>query len=157
MLPEVKEGYKRLREKEAAYEKLKFYQDICEIRRLIYRITEKFRKLRPRLTSQMQDAARSAKQNIREGYKRGTAGEFIRGIKISQASLEELSGDVEDCMEDGLLTTEEFNKFSELFRSVDYLSNRYLKSLLEMDKKGTWKVPYSRVKKQHSVTSLNLT
>lgn len=143
----------KLRRIEAAYEKLKFYQDICKIRRLIYRITERFRKMHPKLVSQMQDAARSAKQNIREGYKRGTAGEFIRAIKISQGSLEELSGDVEDCMEDNLITIEEFNKLSELFRSADYLSSRYLESLYEMERNGTWKVPGSRTKK---VTSCNI-
>ncbi len=137
----------KLRKIEVAYEKLKFYQDICEIRRFIYNITERFRKIHPKLVSQMQDAARSAKQNIREGYKRGTAGEFIHAIKISQGSLEELSGDVEDCMEDSLITIEEFNRFSELFRSADYLSSRYLESLYEMERNGTWKVPGSRTKK----------
>ena len=63
-----------LREKEMAYERLMFYQDICEIRRLIYGITERFRKTHLRLVSQMRDAARSAKQNIREGYRKGTIG-----------------------------------------------------------------------------------
>lgn len=52
------------------YEKLKFYQDICEIRRLMYQITERFSRVNLRLISQMRDAARSAKQNIREGYKK---------------------------------------------------------------------------------------
>jgi four helix bundle protein len=137
----------KLRRIGATYEKLKFYQDICKIRRLIYIITERFRKIHPKLVSQMQDAARSAKQNIREGYKRGTAGEFIHAIKISQGSLEELSGDVEDCMEDNLITMQEFNKLSELFRSADYLSSRYLESLYEMERNGTWKVPGSRTKK----------
>ena len=52
------------------YENLKFYQDICEIRRFIYKITERFNKTHLRLVSQMRDAARSAKQNIREGYRK---------------------------------------------------------------------------------------
>lgn len=138
--------YMRLRKIEAAYEKLKFYQDICQIRRLIYNLTERFRKIHPKLVSQMQDAARSAKQNIREGYKRGTVREFIRSIKISQGSLEELSGDIEDCMEDGLITEQEFSELSKLFRSADYLSSRYLESLYEMERKGTWKVPFLRDK-----------
>lgn len=60
----------------AAYEKLRFYQNICKIRRLIYRLTEKFPKSLMRLVSQMRDSARSAKQNIREGYRKNTAGEF---------------------------------------------------------------------------------
>lgn len=55
-----------------AYENLKFYQNICEIRRLIYKITKRFQKSHLRLVSQMRDAARSAKQNIREGYSKDT-------------------------------------------------------------------------------------
>ena len=42
----------------------------------------------------MRDAARSAKQNIREGYLKGTLGEFKHSIRISQGSLEELAGDI---------------------------------------------------------------
>jgi four helix bundle protein len=137
-LKEVSRSYKI---KTAPYERLKFYQDICEIRRLIYRITEQFPKKHMRLVSQMRDAARSAKQNIREGYKKGSIGEFIHAIKISQGSLEELSGDVEDCYEDDLITENEFNKLSKLFRSADYLSTRYLGSIYRIEKAGTWKVP----------------
>ena len=75
------------------YEKLKFYQDICEIRRFIYEITERFKNSHLRLVSQMRDSARSAKQNIREGYRKGSIGGYIHSIKINQGSLEELSGD----------------------------------------------------------------
>ncbi|OGB90408.1 hypothetical protein A2625_00975 [candidate division WOR-1 bacterium RIFCSPHIGHO2_01_FULL_53_15] len=137
---------------EAAYEKLKFYQDICEIRRLIYRITERFAKTHLRLVSQMRDAARSAKQNIREGYKKGTVGEFSHSIRISLGSLEELSGDVEDCLEDGLISKDEFTQLSNLFKSADYMSRRYLESLYKMERAGTWKTPGSRNKKQPPVT-----
>jgi four helix bundle protein len=147
-LSEVKGGYMRLLKKEAAYEKLKFYQDICEMRRLIYQITERFRKIHLRLVSQMRAAARSAKQNIREGYKRGTIGEFIRGINISLGSLEELGGDVEDSFEDGLITEEEFNKLSKLFRSANYMAGRYLKSLYKIEREGTWKTPGNRTGKK---------
>jgi len=129
------------RVRKAAYEDLKFYQDICEIRRYIYRITERFRKTHIKLVSQMRDAARSAKQNIREGYKRGTIGEFIHSIKISQGSLEELSGDCEDCREDGLIDEDEFNRLANLFQSAGYLSARYVESLYKMEREGTWKVP----------------
>jgi len=135
-------------QKTRPYEKLKFYQDICDIRRFIYNITERFRKTHLRLVSQMRDAARSAKQNIREGYRKGTAGEFIRGIKISQGSLEELSGDVEDCREDELIDEEEFVKFSDLYQSASYMSEQYLKSLYKMEREGTWKVPGAKLRKK---------
>ncbi len=134
-------------EKKAAYEKLKFYQILCEIRRKIYLMTERFPKVHLRLVSQMRDAARSAKQNIREGYKKETIGEFIHGIKISRGSLEELSGDLEDCREDGLITNEEFNELLELVQNVDYLSGRYLLALYKMEREKTWKVPGTRIRK----------
>ena len=141
----------RLREREAAYEKLKFYQDICDMRRIVYKISERFKKSHMRLVSQMRDAARSAKQNIREGYKKGTVGEFAHSIRISLGSLEELSGDVEDCLEDGLMAKDEFAQLSKLFKSADYMANRYLESLYKMEREGTWKTPGNRNKK-HPVT-----
>jgi four helix bundle protein len=136
----------RLLRKEMPYEKLKFYQDICQIRRLIYQITERFVKTNTRLISQMHDAARSAKQNIREGYKKGSIGEFIHSVKISQGSLEELSGDVEDCLEDNLISKEEFRQFSKLFRSAEFMSSRYIEALYKMERDGTWKIPGKRSK-----------
>lgn len=137
----------RILKREMPYEKLKFYQDICVIRRLIYQITERFSKIHLRLVSQMRDAARSAKQNIREGYKKGTIGEFIHSIKISQGSLEELFGDIEDCLEDKLITPEEFAKLSELGRSAEFMSSRYLESLYKIEKEGTWKFPGMKLRK----------
>lgn len=124
-----------------AYEQLKFYKDACEVRRLVYKITERFIKIHMRLVSQMRDAARSAKQNIREGYKKGTIGEFIHSINISRASLEELKGDIEDCAEDNLITSEELKYLSDLIHSADYLSLRYIQSLYKMQQNGTWKIP----------------
>lgn len=142
----VQKDTKKLQKRQAAYEKLKFYKDICEIRRFIYKITQKFPKTYIRLISQMRDAARSAKQNIREGYKKGTLGEFIHSINISRGSLEELSGDVEDCKEDGLISDEEFVQLEKLFRSADYLSHQYIKALYQMKATGSWKTPRSRKK-----------
>ena len=128
-------------EKEKPYEKLKFYQDICEIRKMVHSITERFDKSDLRLISQMRDAARSAKQNIREGYCRGTLREFIRSIRISQGSLEELSGDMEDCLEDKLISNFELERFKKLYQSAGYLSSQYIKSMSRDSNKGKWKTP----------------
>lgn len=125
--------------REQPYEKLKFYQDICEIRRMIYSLTEKFDRSNLRLISQMKDAARSAKQNIREGYRRGSLGHMINGIRISQGSLEELSGDMEDCLEDKIIAENEYKKFEELFQSAMYLSSRYIQSMSRSENKENWK------------------
>jgi len=120
--------------KEAAYEKLKFYQDICEIRRQTYIITERFKRSHLRLVSQMRDAARSAKQNIREGYKKGSVGEFRHSINISLGSLEELSGDIEDCLEDGIISKGEYDRLLLLFQSSHYLAVRYIYALNKMER-----------------------
>lgn len=130
----VNEGYR-----EKPYEKLKFYQNICEIRRIIYKVTEDFPKNSFRLISQMRDAARSAKQNIREGYSKDTLGEFMHGIKISRGSLEELEGDLDDSYEDRLIDKQAYQNVKLLFRETGYLINRYLDAVLELEKKGLWK------------------
>lgn len=130
------------------YERLKFYQDICEIRRFVYKTTKRFLKTHLRLVSDMRSAARSAKQNIREGYRKGTLGEYIHSIKISQGSLEELSGDMEDCLEDGLISKEEFDRFLEIYQSAGYMTSQYLKSLYKMEREGTWKVPGESLRKR---------
>lgn len=150
MLHNVSEGYVRLQKRlrKPAYEDLKFYQDICQIRKFVYKITERFVRTHVRLVSQMRDAARSAKQNIREGYRRGSIGEYIRSINISLGSLEELSSDVEDCRDDELISQEEFDEFSKLFQSATYMAGQYLKSLYKMEREGTWKIPGTRLRKK---------
>ncbi|MCK4810090.1 MAG: four helix bundle protein [Candidatus Omnitrophica bacterium] len=134
-----------------AYEKLKFYQDIYQIRKFIHKITKRFSTIHLRLISQMRDAARSAKQNIREGYRKGTLGEYIHSIRISLGSLEELSGDVEDCKDDGLISKKEFDAFSKLFQSATYMTGQYLKSLYKMEREGTWKVPGAKLRKKRNL------
>jgi four helix bundle protein len=126
-------------EKKRPYEHLKFYKDICEIRKFIYEITERFEKIHLRLISQMRDAESAAKQNIREGYRKGTLPEFLNSIRISQGSLEELSGDFEDCFEDKLVTKEEKDKFSKMYNSAIYLSTQYLKTMFCPENQAKWK------------------
>lgn len=127
-----------------AYDKLKFYQNICEIRILIYGITERFRRSHMRLVSQMRDAARSAKQNIREGYSKDTAGEFAHSIKISRGSLDELEGDVDDCHEDKLINEDERAVLKRLFRQTKYQMDHYLDALYRLDREGKWKTRFKR-------------
>jgi len=135
----VTDGYK-----EAAYEKLQFYKNICNIRREIYRLTEKFNRIHVRLISQMRDAARSAKQNIREGYTKDTAGEFSHSIKISKGSLVELEGDMDDSREDGLIEEKEYILLKELISKTKYQIDRYLDSLYVLEKAGRWKKRFKR-------------
>jgi len=126
------------------YEQLRFYQNICEIRKIIVKLTKKFSNRHLRLVSQMNDAARSAKQNIREGYRKDTAGEFGKAIKISAGSLAELEGDVDDCLEDGLVQKTDYDTLKELFGKTNYQIDRYLDSLYKLDKEGKWKTRFKR-------------
>jgi four helix bundle protein len=138
-LLKVVEGCLKNMEKKRPYEKLKFYKDICEIRKFIYNITERFARSHMRLVSQMRDAARSAKQNIREGYRKGSLPEFLNGIRISQGSLEELSGDFEDCFDDDLVTKQESEIFLKMYNSAIYMSTQYLKVMYPPENQAKWK------------------
>ncbi|MBU4305379.1 MAG: four helix bundle protein [Candidatus Omnitrophica bacterium] len=125
--------------KKRPYENLRFYQNICEIRRLTYKITQQFDKINFKLIAQMRDAARSAKQNIQEGYQKDTFGEFSHGIKISRGSLKELEGDIDDCYEDGLITEKEYKTLKDLFGKTNFQIDRYLDALYKLEKEGKWK------------------
>jgi four helix bundle protein len=135
-----------------AYEKLKFYQNICDIRKIIYKLTERFSK-HIRLVSQMRDAIRSAKQNIIEGYSKDSAGEFLHSIKISKGSLNEAEGDINDCFEDKLINESEHQNLKILFQTTNYQMGRYMDSLIKLDRKGLWKKRWSL---QPKATNCNL-
>jgi len=94
-----------------------------------------------KLVSQMRDAARSAKQNIREGYSRGSLAEFLKAIRISKGCLEELGGDIDDCLEDKLINSEEHQKLTKLCKSALYMSSQYVKSMNKSNNKGKWNNP----------------
>lgn len=66
------------------YKKLIIYQNLSRLRSLVYKSTSSFNKIHIRLVSQMRDAARSAKQNLAEGYMKNTLGDFIRSVEISR-------------------------------------------------------------------------
>jgi four helix bundle protein len=118
--------------KQEPCEKLKFYQNICYIRKKIYLITEKFSRNHPKVVSQARDAARSAKQNIREGYKKDSIGIYINHLKISKGSLDELLGDLEDFFEDNLISQDNFYKLQSLIQKTDYMINRYIDSIYKL-------------------------
>lgn len=67
-----------------------------------------------RLKAQMDDAARSVKRNIEEGWKRPTTSEYLQFLGYSQASLEEVKGDVRDCKTDGFLLSKPLSTLKDL-------------------------------------------
>ncbi len=131
----VNDNYK----KQEPYEKLKFYQNICYIRKSIYLLTKPFAKTHPKVVSQARDAARSAKQNIREGYLKDSIGIFINQLKISKGSLNELLGDLEDFFEDKLIKHTDFIKTKILIQKTDYMIDRYIDAVSKLAKQGKWK------------------
>ena len=111
------------------YKKLVVWQNASKLRKRIYDITNRFPKKEYRRVSQMNDAARSIKQNIQEGY-RQSIGKYANALKnICQPSLSELHGDIEDCHEDNLITKQEFKELDELCGKTDYLFTRLIQSL----------------------------
>jgi len=108
------------------------------LRKLVYAITLNLPKTQIRRISQMQDAARLVKQNIQEGYSRYSLAEYIHGLTIARGSLAELIGDVQDCREDALITSEEFAPLHELCGKTRYLLDRLLQSLRQRQKEKNW-------------------
>lgn len=85
------------------YKYLAVWQNAALLRVLIRLYTKTLPRNEYRLKAQMDDAARSVKRNIEEGWKRPTTKEYLQFIGYSQASLEEIRGDVRDCQVDGFL------------------------------------------------------
>jgi len=123
------QGGARVSRGEQGYKKLIVWQNAYKLRRLIYQITARFSRSEMRRVSQMRDGARSVKQNIQEGYKRASLGEYIHFLTIAQGSLSELSGDIDDCYDDGLISKKEFETLDELAGKTDYLFMRQIQSL----------------------------
>ena len=111
------------------YKKLVAWKNARELRALVFQLTSTFPRSEMRRVSQMRDAARSVKQNIQEGYQRRSLGEYIRGLDISKASLAELQGDLEDCREDEVLSSEAFEQAYDLCKRTDYIFVRLIQAL----------------------------
>lgn len=73
------------------------------LRILIRTLTVTFPKSEYRRKSQMDDAIRSVVRNIEEGFKRSNTKDYLNFLGYSQGSLEEVKGDVRECLEDKLL------------------------------------------------------
>jgi len=132
---------------EYGFKKLVVWKNTQKLRKLIYEMTKKFPKSEMRRISQMRDAARSVKQNIQEGYMSSSIGIYIRSLSISEGSLGELSGDVEDCLEDNLISKEEFFEADSLCGKTDYLLKRLIRSL-EIKREGRAKKQCRRPNKE---------
>lgn len=73
------------------------------LRLLVRKLTENFPRSEYRRKAQMDDAARSVVRNVEEGFKRPDTRSYLDFIGFSQGSLEEVKGDIRECVADGLL------------------------------------------------------
>jgi len=85
------------------YQYLAVWQNAALLRVLIRKFTSILPSREFRLKSQLDDAARSQKRNIEEGWKRPTTSEYLSFLGFSQGSLEEIKGDIRDAKTDGFL------------------------------------------------------
>lgn len=88
------------------YQRLGVWQNAALLRVLIRKFTLNLTLNHPferRLKAQLDDVARSVKRNIEEGWKRPTTKEYLVFLGYSQASLEEVKGDIRDAKTDGFL------------------------------------------------------
>jgi four helix bundle protein len=85
------------------YQYLGVWQNAALLRTLIRKFTLTLPLKEFRLKAQLDDAARSQKRNIEEGWKRATTSEYLQFLSYAQGSLEEVRGDVRDAREDGFL------------------------------------------------------
>lgn len=86
------------------YQRLGVWQNAALLRVLIRVFTKGLLpRSEYRLKAQLDDAARSVKRNIEEGWKRATTKEYLIFLGYSQASLEEVKGDIRDAKTDGFL------------------------------------------------------
>ena len=101
--PQKIKARSRVWEDPKGYQYLAVWQNTALLRVLVRVFTKGLPKGEYRLKAQMDDEARSVKRNIEEGWKRPTTSEYLQFLGYSQASLEELRGDIRDCKTDGFL------------------------------------------------------
>ncbi|RJP45867.1 MAG: four helix bundle protein [Armatimonadetes bacterium] len=96
------------------YEYLGVWQNAALLRVLIRKFTLTLPLKEFRLKAQLDDAARSQKRNIEEGWKRATTSEYLNFLSYAQASLEEVKGDIRDAKTDGFLPSKPFSTLKDI-------------------------------------------
>lgn len=88
------------------FQYLGVWQNAALLRVLVRKFTLTLPLKELRLKAQLDDAARSQKRNIEEGWKRPTTSEYLNFLGYAQGSLEEVKGDLRDCKTDGFLKSQ---------------------------------------------------
>ena len=114
------------------------------LRILVRRFTQGLPRNEYRLKAQLDDAARSVVANIEEGYKRPTTKEYLVFLGYSQASLEEVKGDIRRACQDGFLNTKSGSSLAGIgidLKEVKGILGENKGILGETDSKGILKEP----------------
>ena len=122
------------------YKYLAVWKNTVQLQDMVRNFTKTLPYSERRRKDHMNDASRSVQRNIEEGYKRPTTKEYLDFLGFSQGSLEELKGDVRDCLRDGLIKKELHDKFIELINKTDWLFRRLVTAL---EKKMGEEIPMS--------------
>ncbi len=101
--PEKPRQKSRVWQDSKGYQYLGVWQNAALLRVLVRKFTLTLPLSERRLKAQLDDAARSQKRNIEEGWKRATTSEYLDFLGYSQGSLEEVKGDIRDAKTDGFL------------------------------------------------------
>jgi len=111
------------------YKYLAIYKNAELLDGMTRRITSKFSRNEHRMKEQMNDAMRSFKVNIVEGWKRPTTREYLNFLGYSQASLAELIDNTEDCLRHGMISQTDYDEYYSWLKKSDYLMNRLVAAL----------------------------
>lgn len=135
------------------YQYLGVWQNAALLRTLIRKFTLNLTLNHPyerRLKAQLDDAARSVVRNIEEGWKRPTTKEYLEFLGYSQASLEEVKGDVRDAKTDGFLPSQPSSNLKSTLNIDLRVSKGPSKGLVKGDPASNPNHPYYQ-----PLTSLN--
>lgn len=97
-----------------SYKDLVAWQLAVEVSLRVYEITAHFRDgERYGLSNQLRRAAVSIPSNIAEGYGRGTPAEYIRFLRVSRGSLNEVETQLIIAMRLGYLSADRYTEFEQ--------------------------------------------
>ena len=117
-------------EKFQTFEDLEVYKTAREFRKAMYAVTRRLPDFeRYELGSQIRRAAVSLTNNMAEGHGRFHYPDQIRFFLHSRGSLQELVDDLNTCLEENYLSTDQVAKLKEQARGVLILINGYLRYL----------------------------
>lgn len=122
------------------YKYLVVWKNAVKLQEMVREFTKTLPYSERRRKDHMNDASRSVQRNIEEGYKRPTTKEYLDFLGYSQGSLEEVKGDVRDCLRDGFMGKQLHNKFIEIINKTDWLFRHLVESL---EKKMAKEMPMS--------------